>query len=110
MKYSEFIPYKIPFEDVDLDAYQDICHSYKVLARMKNIENTRIMVFDYISRGLSFYRDKDKAFIQQSDEAFHYIYHKEDLEQPGIKRAIIYLLARHSVIPPYILTLKPSST
>lgn len=85
MKYSEFIPYKIPFEDVDLDAYQDICHSYKVLARMKNIENTRIMVFDYISCGLSFYRDKDKAFIQQSDEAFHYIYHKEDLEQPEIK-------------------------
>ncbi|MBO5628378.1 MAG: hypothetical protein J5965_04790, partial [Aeriscardovia sp.] len=65
MKYSEFIPYKVPFEDVDLDAYQDICHSYKVLARMKNIENTRIMVFDYISCGLSFYRDKDKAFIQQ---------------------------------------------
>lgn len=85
MKYSEFIPYKIPFEDVDLDAYQDICHSYKVLARMKNIENTRIMVFDYISCGLSFYRDKDKAFIQQPDEAIHYIYHKEDLEQPGIK-------------------------
>ena len=85
MKYSEFIPYKVPFEDVDLDAYQDICHSYKVLARMKNIENTRIMVLDYISRSLSFYRDKDKAFIQQPDEAFHYIYHKEDLEQPEIK-------------------------
>ena len=85
MKYSEYIPYKVPFEDVDLDAYQDICHSYKVLARMKNIENTRIMVLDYISRSLSFYRDKDKAFIQQPDEAFHYIYHKEDLEQPEIK-------------------------